>query len=67
MARTKSLIRYPRTNTFTLLDIVELNEGISTQTVRKHVRTATDAGTLRVTGRKPSCGRGRPCFIYEKN
>lgn len=67
MARKATTIKYPRTNTFTLADIVDINDGVSTQTVRKHVRTATSDRTLKVVGRKACLGRGRPCFIYEKN
>ena len=65
MAKTN--LKFPRKAEFTILDVINMNPGFSSPTIRKHVRRAVSDGVLSNTGRRIKTGlRGRPAFVLTR-
>lgn len=53
-------VKFPRKKEFTIADCITLNASLNAQTVRSFIRNEIAAGEIKVVGRVPSKGPGRP-------
>jgi len=67
LGRKPFIIKEIENNSFSVVDLINLNSSIKVPTIRAHVARNVSSGRYILIGSKKTGGRGKPANIYKLN